>query len=91
MKGSTLPMLAAGHFHVPNIVIKMPALVTMRPRVFVATIKNMERPDPYYIALDLMRPGNRDKVRVCVSCIALMYCMEHSKLPTSTLLVYRPV
>mmetsp|Transcript_22925 Transcript_22925/g.29896 ORF Transcript_22925/g.29896 Transcript_22925/m.29896 type:complete len:377 (+) Transcript_22925:22-1152(+) len=58
-----LVLLAVGHFHIPNIVIKKPP-VTDRPRVFVASIKHLSRLQPLHIALDLMKPGKGDKLIV---------------------------
>jgi len=62
LKGKTLPIVAAGHFHIPNIVVKCPP-ITNRARVFFAAIKDFEHLSPYYVALDLMKPGHGDKVR----------------------------
>jgi len=58
-----LVLLAVKHFHIPNIVIKIPP-VTDRPRVFVAAIKRLDRMEPVHIAMDLMKPSQGDKLIV---------------------------
>jgi len=63
-KIGSLPILAAGQFHLPNIIIKQGPAPFGRPRVFVAAIKDLEHTAPYYLALDLMRPGKGDKLVV---------------------------
>jgi hypothetical protein len=58
----SLPLLAAGKLHLPNIIVKKPP-VTSRGRVFVVSIKDFQE-DLYDIALDLMKPGKGDRLVV---------------------------
>jgi hypothetical protein len=62
-KVGTLPMLAAGQFLIPNIIIKLKPIID-RPRVFVCAIKDLEQIEPYILSLDLAKPGNGDKVHI---------------------------
>ena len=63
-KIGSLPLLAAGQFHLPNIIVKSKAPIVDRPRVFMAAVKDLEHVVPYDLALDLMKPGNGDKLLV---------------------------
>jgi hypothetical protein len=63
-KPGSMPLLAAGQFHLPNIIIKKEAPIVDRGRIFVASIKDLSHTAPYYVALDLMKPGKGDKLVV---------------------------
>jgi len=62
-KVGTLPLLAAGQFLIPNIIIKNEPILD-RPRIFVCAVKDLEHVEPYVITLDLIKPGNGDKLFV---------------------------
>ena len=63
-KIGSLPLLAAGELHLPNIIIKAKGPVLDRERVFLCAIKDLDHVVPYDIAFDLMKPGNGDKLLV---------------------------
>jgi hypothetical protein len=63
-KAGSLALLAAGQFHLPNIIVKNPVPISGRGRVFVASIKSLGHEDPYHVALDLIKPGNGDTLVV---------------------------
>jgi hypothetical protein len=63
-KVGSLTLLASGQFHLPNIIIKAKSPILGRPRIFMAAIKDLEHVVPYDLALDLMKPGNGDKLIV---------------------------
>ena len=63
-KVGSLTLLASGQFHLPNIFIKAKSPILGRPRIFMAAVKDLEHVAPYDLALDLMKPGNGDKLIV---------------------------
>lgn len=62
-KIGTLPLLAAGQFLIPNIIVKCEPVVD-RARIFVCAVKDLGHVEPYLITLDLIKPGNGDKIFV---------------------------
>jgi len=73
-KVGSLPAMAAGQFHLPNIIIKNAGPVVDRPRVFVAAIKDLEHTAQYYVAQDLLKPGKGDKVSCELSMACFVVC-----------------
>lgn len=47
-KVGSLPILAAGQFHLPNIIVKQ-LPTARRPRVFVACVKSIDHLEPYHV------------------------------------------
>ena len=61
----SLPLLAAGQFFLPNIIVKnKEGPIVDRPRLFVACIKDLDTTMPYEVSLDLLKPGLGDKLIV---------------------------
>jgi hypothetical protein len=59
----TLALLAAGQLMIPTIIVKCEPVID-RPRIFVCAIKDAEHFYLYNLCLDLMKPGNGDKLFV---------------------------